>query len=173
MRLEPVGPAPWLHRASLRPARPVGALRSNRWRPRPPSRLPGRSVAQPGGNPPSRSSPGGARRVVAEARCGQSCTWAECAGPQRGAWGRLGRGSLSVVPIRRPAQPSPALPVRRLLQTDWLYSWTPGGRPGPPARDTLTRGWGTLHATITTHDARARTGPAGGGAWHSLAPGFG
>lgn len=71
------------------------------------------------------------------------------------------------------AQPSPALPVRRLLQTDWLYSWTPGGRPGPPARDTLTRGWGTLHATITTHDARARTGPAGGGAWHSLAPGFG
>lgn len=44
----------------------------------------------------------------AEAQGSQSCTWAECAEPQRGEWGRLGPGSPLAAPTRRPAQSSPA-----------------------------------------------------------------
>lgn len=131
MRLEPVGPAPWLQRTSLRSARPVGVYCPvGGARGRLPASQP---AAWPnlGGTPPSRSSPRGAGQVGAEARCGQSSTWAECAGPQRGAWGRLGRGSLSVVPIRRPAQPSPA---RAAPATDRLALFMDTRGAAGPAR---------------------------------------
>lgn len=96
------------------------------------------------------------------------------AGPQRGEWGRLGPWKPIAISTRRPAQPSPHLFCPRLrLQTDWLYSGTLGGRPGSPARDTLTRGLG--HSSCHNHDTRRLCG-AGRleeGAWHSLTPGFG
>jgi hypothetical protein len=59
---------------------------------------------------------------------------------------------------------SPVLPRRRQLQTDWLYSWTHWGAAWPPTPGHAhTVGGGTLHATITTNDARARTERAEGG----------
>lgn len=89
-----------------------------------------------------------------------ACTCAECSRAQR-AEGQPGALKPS------PAQVAPATD-RLALFMDTLG----GGWAGPPGTRSHG-GWGALHATITTHDARARAERAEGGAWHNLAPGLG
>lgn len=66
--------------------------------------------------------------------------------------------------VGRPHPPStPALPCGAgYRQIGFIHGHAGGGRARPPGTRSHG-GWGTLHATITTHDARPRTGPAGGG----------
>lgn len=73
-----------------------------------------------------------------------------------------------------PGPGSPALPMRRQLQTDWLYSWTRWGAAGPTHPGHAHTVGGGLSMPQSQH-----TTPALGlsglreGAWHELAPGLG
>ena len=64
------------------------------------------------------------------------------------------------------AQPSPALPCRCgacYRQIGFIHGHAGRGAAGPALPEHAHTRVGDLHATITTHDARARTGSAGGG----------
>lgn len=96
----------------------------------------------------------------AEVSDSQRCTYVECARAQR-TEGRSGARKP------RPAQVAPATD-RLALFMDTLG----GGWAGPPGTRSHS-GWGTLHATITTHDAHARTERAEGGGMARLGSWFG
>lgn len=59
-------------------------------------------------------------------------------------------------------------------QVDFIHGHVGGGWAARPEHaHTGGGGLSMPRSTITTHNARAWTGPAGGGVWHSLTPGFG
>lgn len=78
---------------------------------------------------------------------------------RRGADWDLEHPLPRAAPTRRPAQPCPCGAGYR--QISFIHGLAGGGRAHPPGTRSHG-GMGTLHATITTHDARVRTGPAGG-----------
>lgn len=85
------------------------------------------------------------------------CQTPKSAEGQTGTW-----NTRRHVPPPPGAQPSPA---RAAPATDRLALFMDSRGAAGPTRPghAHTGGMGTLHATITTHDARVRTGPAGGG----------
>lgn len=97
-----------------------------------------------------------------EARGSQSCTWAEGARHQRAEWSSLGCGSPPAAPTYRPTLPCPSGGGYRQIGFIRGHAERGDTRARPP-RTRSHGGWETLHATITTHDARVRTGLAEGG----------
>lgn len=149
------------HGASPLPAPLMVDLRPSRWRPRLPSRLPANCVYQAGGPP---VIPGRVGDGEAEAVGGQSYTWAKCAGPQRGEWGRLGPGSPSATPIC-----SCSTGYR---QIGFIHGHVGGGSAA--RLEHAHTGVGGLSMPQSRHMTPALgPGRLGEGAWHSLAPGFG
>lgn len=174
LRCEPVGSAPRLHWASFLPARPVGALFSSRWSPRPPpcqQHVPawGRGVGVPR---PSRSFMGEGRSCGPRwsvLHLGRMCRAPKSGVRQAVTWKSVGRPH----PAPSPALPYPAGAAPATDRLALFMDTRGGGRPDPPSRNTLTRGWGT--SMLQSRHTTPALGPGrlGEGSWHSLAPGFG
>ena len=81
-------------------------------------------------------------------------------------WSEAGCNLEVCRPPPSSAQPSPALPCRCgacYRQIGFIHGHAGRGAAGPALPEHAHTRVGDLHATITTHDARARTGSAGGG----------